>query len=178
MRFKIKEIGEEGLPIDLSVSAELVATVCPDLGAVPGPKGIHLRGQLLKTGEDLFLRGRLQGSLHGSCARCLEKAVVGLDLPVNVSFVPRPEDGPEPESEEEDDVDVVFFAGEELDLAPEIRDQILLAFPINPLCAADCAGICPVCGGNRNQIPCACVTQQGDPLKANPLAAALGKLKI
>lgn len=178
MRFKIKEIGEEGLPLTLPVSAEFVATECPDLGATPGPKGLFLRGQLLKTGDDLFLRGRLQGNLHGSCARCLEKAVVGLELPVNVSFVQRAESEPEPESEEEGDADVVFFTGEEVDLGPEIRDQILLAFPINPLCAPDCAGLCAVCGANRNQIPCTCVRQQGDPLTANPLAAALGKLKI
>jgi uncharacterized protein len=177
MRFKSKEIGEEGLPLNLPVSAAFVAEHCPHLGAVPGPKGIFVRGQLLRTGDDLYLRGRLQGSLQTTCARCLEKAVVGLDLPLSVSFVARAEGEPEPEPEE-DDVDVAFFTGDEVDLGPEIRDQILLAFPINPVCALDCGGICPVCGGNRNQIPCSCVAEQGDVLTANPLATALRKLKM
>jgi uncharacterized protein len=34
----------------------------------------------------------------------------------------------------------------ELQLEPTVRDAILLAEPIAPLCRHDCPGLCPVCG--------------------------------
>lgn len=177
MRFKIKEIGEEGLPLAVPVTADFIAEECPGLDATPGPKGIFLRGQLLRSGDDVFLRGRLQGAYVTTCARCLEPARVPLDVALDVTFATRAEGDPEPDSEEED-VDVAYLDGEEVDLAPEIRDHLLLTFPIKPLCREDCAGLCAICGGNRNHVPCSCVAREDDALKDNLLATALGKLKI
>ena len=51
-------------------------------------------------------------------------------------------------------------AGGENDLAPVLRDEILLAMPLGPLCSPDCAGICSVCGGNRNVTACDCEAKQ------------------
>lgn len=165
------------MPLAVPVTAAFIAEECPGLDAVPGPKGIFLRGQLLRSGDDVFLRARLQGACVTTCSRCLEKARVPLDVALVVSFAQRAAGDPEPDSEEED-VDVAYLDGEEVDLAPEIRDQLLLTFPIKPLCREDCAGLCAICGGNRNVDPCACVARADDALKDNPLAAALGKLKI
>ncbi len=55
-----------------------------------------------------------------------------------------------------------------------MRDEILLALPINPLCQESCRGLCPVCGGNRNLTACTCKSEVA------PAAAfaALGKLKL
>ena len=175
MRFKIKEIGDEGLSLDLPVTAAFMEAECPGLDATPGPRGIFLRGQLLRAAEDVFLRARLQGAFGTTCSRCLERARVPLDVALQVSFVARAQGDPDPDSEEED-LDVGYFDGDEVDLGPEIRDQLLLTFPIKPLCREDCAGLCAICGGNRNLHPCECVAREA--LMDNPLAAALGKLKI
>jgi uncharacterized protein len=83
---------------------------------------------------------------------------------------------PADEDEEvSDDDDVVGFAGNEIDLSDEVRDEILLAMPLKPLCKDDCQGLCPVCGGNRNTVPCTC---EADRRQAASQFAALGKLKI
>lgn len=42
----------------------------------------------------------------------------------------------------------------QLDLAPSIREELLLSIPINPVCRSDCKGLCPVCGENRNLVQC------------------------
>ncbi|HXQ54586.1 MAG TPA: DUF177 domain-containing protein, partial [Actinomycetes bacterium] len=34
------------------------------------------------------------------------------------------------------------------------RDALVLAFPAFPLHSPDCAGLCPVCGADRNTIDC------------------------
>ncbi len=43
-----------------------------------------------------------------------------------------------------------------LDLAPAIREEVLLAVPLYPLCREDCRGLCVTCGADLNEGPCAC----------------------
>lgn len=178
MRFRINEIGDEGLALNLPLTAEWLAAECPDLDATPAAKGgLTFRGRLSRVEDDVFLRGAIRGALACTCARCLEPAKLPLDLPVNVTFVAREEASADADEEDEDeDVDVAPFDGDEVDIGPQLREHIILAMPINPLCRESCAGLCPFCGGNRNQIPCDCASRQETP--RTPLAAVLGKLKM
>ena len=171
MQFKINDIGAEGLPINMLVTADWLAAACPDLGAKPSDGGLKLRGQITKTGEDYLLRAHVHGPLELPCARCLEPARVVLDLPLTVTFVPAGLGEPA----DDDDPDVVVFPGGEIDISDEVRDEILLAVPINPLCAEACRGLCPVCGGNRNQVACTC---QADAAARSGRLGALAHIKL
>jgi len=95
---------------------------------------------------------------------------------MNIAFVARTGDGDDDAEDEDEDENVATYDGDEIDVGAQIRDLILLAMPINPLCRESCAGLCPFCGGNRNLIPCDCASRQDAP--RNSLAAALGKLKM
>jgi uncharacterized protein len=170
MRFKINEIGAEGLPLNVPVTPEWMAAACPDLDARPGPKGLALRGRLEKMGEDYLLRANLQGQIETTCARCLEAAKVGLNVPLAVTFVSSEAN----KTGDDEDPDVIAFLGNEIDVGDEIRDEILLAIPINPLCQEACLGLCLVCGSNRNLVACSCKTE---PAPAGRLAA-LAKIKL
>jgi uncharacterized protein len=57
---------------------------------------------------------------------------------------------------------VSYYEGDGLDLADVVREQVLLALPMQKLCRPDCQGICPVCGVNRNETTCQCKLQQVD----------------
>jgi uncharacterized protein len=58
---------------------------------------------------------------------------------------------------EDGDVETTYpLHGDLLDLAPVVRDACILDLPLAPLCRADCAGLCPECGVNRNLEQCAC----------------------
>jgi uncharacterized protein len=163
MRYKTKDIGDAGLEVRVPVTAEWLATECPGLDAKPGDAGVTLTGRLEPTGDSYLLRGDIKGSLLLPCARCLEPALLALDLPVAVSYVETDDphaDDDEDAVSEEDGGDVMPFSGGEIDLGPELRDEILLAVPIGVVCREDCAGICSVCGGNRNANPCDCEEQQ------------------
>jgi uncharacterized protein len=41
-----------------------------------------------------------------------------------------------------------------LNLAPLIREEMLLSIPISPVCMSDCKGLCPICGENLNETTC------------------------
>jgi uncharacterized protein len=171
MRFKINEIGDEGLTLAVAITPEWLATACPDLEARPGLGGLSLRGRFTRSGEDYLLQGHIAGVLETICARCLEPARVTVDAPIAVTFVPADED----DEELDEDDDVIGFAGREIDVSDEVRDEILLALPLKPLCDESCRGLCPVCGGNRNTVRCECEAEQRH---ATSRLAALGKLKI
>jgi uncharacterized protein len=159
MRYKTRDIGDEGLDIRVPVTAAWLADECPGLDATPAGDGLVLSGRIDKSGDDYLLRGDLRGTLEAPCARCLEPARIDVDVPVTVSYVEKDE-REEDDDADEDDGEVFSFTGGVIDLGPEIHDEILLALPIGPLCRPECAGICPVCGGNRNAKPCDCEEQQ------------------
>lgn len=132
--------------------------------------GLSLRGRLSKSGDDYLLVGHIGGVLESPCARCLETARLPISIDLTATYVPADED-----EELDDDSDVIGFAGSQIDLSDEVRDEILLAIPLQTLCRESCQGLCPVCGGNRNTTPCECEAEQR---QSSSRFAALGKLKI
>ncbi len=174
IRFKINEIGAEGLPLNVAVTPEWVVAACPDLDGRPGPRGLALVGRLEKMGEDYLLRANLRGEIETTCARCLEPAQVPVDTPLAVTFVSTEAD----KTDDDEDPDVIAFKGGEIDVGDEVRDEIVLAMPMNPVCRESCRGLCSVCGGNLNVTACGCQPDVA-PKGTKPGAfAALGKLKL
>lgn len=92
------------------------------------------------------------------CVRCLEDAVLNFAEQMHLEYVA----GPDPRQHCErinlrsKDLDRVYFSGTEIDLIIGLREIVILNLPIAPLCRADCSGLCPVCGGNRNVHRCQC----------------------
>jgi uncharacterized metal-binding protein YceD (DUF177 family) len=175
MRFKINEIGDGGLPVNVSVTTEWLVSACPETEARPAPDGLRFTGQLMPAGDDYLLRGQLRGDLEAPCARCLEPALVHVDVPTTITFVAAGNEDVDVDDEEDADPDVVTFKGGEIDLTDEIRDALALAIPFNPLCDEACRGLCPLCGGNRNLVPC---KHAAAPAAAPGGLAALSKIKL
>ena len=51
----------------------------------------------------------------------------------------------------------------QLDLTEALRQGVLMARGLTPLCRPDCAGLCPSCGINRNDDRCDCAPPPPDP---------------
>lgn len=77
-------------------------------------------------------------TISGICGRCLERAQKVVETPELKLYF--------------DLSNVKDF----LDISDDIRSEMLLALPVNFLCREDCLGLCPFCGGNRNENPCDC----------------------
>ncbi|MCX7827246.1 MAG: DUF177 domain-containing protein, partial [Verrucomicrobiae bacterium] len=99
---------------------------------------IHYKIHATLTGHELVAVGRLWTQVGICCVRCLKDATLPLDV---LSFVAHQEVG----------------AGQEFaDLTENMREDILLALPQNPLCQPGCRGLCPSCGQDLNESTCAC----------------------
>lgn len=115
-----------------------------------------------RSGEDLFLEGRLAAPVVGNCARCLES--YPFEMARDFSFVLKPAPGGNlAPALSEEDLALSFYAGEDVNLSPLVREEMILALPTRPLCREDCAGLCPRCGQNRNTGSCGCREEFSDP---------------
>ena len=54
------------------------------------------------------------------------------------------------------DMGLIYFQGEEVNLRDGIQEQVVMAFPIRPLCRENCRGLCAACGADLNQVDCGC----------------------
>lgn len=54
------------------------------------------------------------------------------------------------------DIDKIYYTGSFIDISIGIRETIILAIPVAPLCKTNCFGLCPVCGKNLNKRKCKC----------------------
>jgi uncharacterized protein len=126
------------------------------------PAPAEVRVGYYRAGRELFFDGHIGGAVLGHCARCLEAYPFDLNKDFFLVLVPRSELPREMDLRDEE-LDLSFYEGEEIDLTPLVREQIILALPSRPLCREDCKGLCPHCGANRNVQSCTCVTAGGDP---------------
>lgn len=115
-----------------------------------------------RDGVDVVVRGRLAARVPQTCGRCLERSVVRVAPTVQSRFVARPGRRREDVELDADDLDVDFYADDELNVATLVETEATLALPMKPLCRDDCRGLCPVCGGNRNLVDCRCRVEPPD----------------
>lgn len=108
-----------------------------------------------RTTEGIYIQGVLQSSLVQQCVRCLEDAIVPLEIHLDELFYYPPGSAPEGENR----------VGEDgiIDLSPLVRELSLLALPIKVLCRPDCLGLCQECGANLNLGDCGCAEDDVDP---------------
>ena len=160
----IVKIPEEGLEFEAEVTATHLQL--PTANEVELPTGVQVRGRCTKMAEQVYFHGTISGTLAVPCSRCLDIIHSDFATDMRIVYLPpstRLDLAGEEGVESEDELDLYVHDGVTLDLQPPVHDYVLLAFPIQPLCRPDCAGLCQVCGGNRNEAPCACQTDAGDP---------------
>ena len=190
MKYRLDSIGPEGKSLDLPLPAERVAAELAQVDAGYTPAGpIDMSGRLDLAGRALRFVGRLDGRVTGACRRCLEATEVTVDAPFELTLHAatdtRARPGRQGKDREElgegeragsfglDEADEDVYQGEELDLWPLLREQLLLALPDYLLCREACAGLCQVCGNNLNEEACGC-----DRVVPDPRLAGLKDIKL
>ncbi len=120
-----------------------------ELIGVPVGSEIDLDLRLESVMEGVLVSGTATATLEGECGRCLEPVTDSLTVDLQELFA-------YPESTTEataDDEETSVMEGDHLDLEPVLRDAIVLALPLTPLCRDDCAGLCADCGERLDSLP-------------------------
>jgi len=118
---------------------------------------------LADTGGEVRIKGRMTTTIEAVCDRCLATAKFPIDAPFDLFY--RPDEVMSGEDEvaiDEGEAEIAFYNEPGLELKDILCEQILLLLPMQKVCREACAGICPVCGKNRNETSCRCTEVPGD----------------
>lgn len=121
------------------------------------------RVKLTRTKNGVLAQSAAHGAVVLNCGRCL----TDYTQPVEVAFdeeyhatVHVTTGIPLPEPDEDDAFRI--NSSHLLDLGDAVREYVLLALPIAPVCREECRGMCPHCGINLNEHTCDCVDEVVD----------------
>jgi uncharacterized protein len=137
---EVKDIPQEGIRLSGEISEQDVGLNYDGVEA-----GSHLRYDLTAevVGHELLVRGSLAITVRMACSRCLKKVEREIKV-ANFSY------------------NIHLSETTIIDLTPNMREDIIIALPLKPLCSDACRGICPTCGKDLNEGSCSCKPQKGD----------------
>ena len=168
----LADITPEGLSLTGDVTGDEIGLTREDTN-LSGPLAVGL--DLTKVEHTICVTGVIEGSAVRECVRCLKDFEEPLAFSLRVVFEPEPKAKPktvtpaakrvdlrrkqaepvEAELEEAGD-EIYHYQGDHLELAPMLREQVILSAPMHPLCKDDCPGLCAHCGKDLNEGPCQC----------------------
>jgi uncharacterized protein len=176
LRPLLADITADGLSLVGEVTDEELSLTGDD-AVVLGPLAVSL--DLTNIEGLVAVTGVLEGTIVRECVRCLKEYEDPLAFSVRAAFVPEPKSSPrhpkrsdprktraevvEAEPEEEPD-DQYQYQGNQLELAPMLREHVILSAPMQPLCNNDCLGLCAQCGKNLNEGSCHCAAEPPIPI--------------
>lgn len=163
----VQEIPAEGLSFDRRVQAE-------ELGL--GPSDVRVSGdfllhaQVFRMDQELNVTGRLSGKIVRECVRCLKEYEDACEFDFSAQYriksappaargKPKQLSGHRPPEDIAPSMEGEIYSveGDQIELSPMLREQVILGSPMQPLCREGCQGLCPVCGQDRNLQRCECV---------------------
>ena len=148
---------------------------------------VDVQAFLYRTGRTIIVKGKIGATTAFECGRCSKSFYLPLMVDFDQVFAPknplRPvqhkkqdekkgtarssfknkAEADDPGREEEvSNPDENYYEGSSLSLDEMIREQVILAFPMRPLCSPECKGLCPICGANLNVAVCSCPVEDED----------------
>lgn len=100
---------------------------------------VRVKAMVEKITNAVTVHLTAEALMRSSCSRCLEDFEIDFRKDINLSY---------PVSKDELSID----------LDPDIREEIIIDYPMKPLCRNDCKGLCQKCGKNLNEGGCTCGT--------------------
>ena len=156
MKVEIRQITPEPKILHFSETAEDLDITLAS-AKFPFPVEVDFIGTL--SGDEIICQTDIRAEAELECGRCLE--IFSMPIHSRLQFVVQMLDGPPP-ANDDDDFEIIPKSQTELEIGQRVREGVILAIPIKPLCADDCRGLCPMCGTNLNESDCDCVPDKTD----------------
>ncbi len=126
-----------------------------ELIGVPEGADVALEVRFEAVSEGVLATGSVTAPLAGECARCLAPMTSSVTAGFQELYLypderhdkhHRQDRHDKHDEHEEQDDEERYLDGDLLDLEPALRDAVVLALPMSPLCLQDCPGLCAECG--------------------------------
>jgi len=118
---------------------------------------LEFNGQVrvTRTAQGLLVQTTMRAAIPSECVRCLSGFIQPLEIDFTELYAFS--------HNSVTDSGLLVPENGKLDLSSLIREEMLLAVPIKPICRPDCKGLCPVCGENLNETRCNHGHEEVDP---------------
>jgi uncharacterized protein len=123
-----------------------------DVIGIPTGSDLDLDLRLEAVMEGVLVSGTVRGRASGECVRCLDVIDQEVEVDVQELFT-YPERVRAAEVEGDDEDEVRELVGDLIDFEPALRDAVVPALPFQPVCQADCPGLCSECGARLADDP-------------------------
>jgi len=163
VRLRIEDIKEKGLTLDFvedpSEYPVLSEMAKKGEGDFRTEVRTHVRAQ--RIGDLVEIDGRVETTARLACSRCLQDFEKPLSGGFSLAFVRElpavhDEEGGEEVEVSAEEMGLVLFEGDEIDLKDTVQEQVVLALPVRPLCSNQCPGLCAKCGADLKHGECGC----------------------
>ena len=166
MLIQIDKLKRQPRQVDIDESVEAF----PELVEIAG-QGIvsfdeRIRGTLRAAwaGDVVNVSGHLSTVVTLPCARCLAPVTSSLEIELFLCYSNKGgEDSqklPEELEVRSEELGLIPYTDQEIDLRPDLGQEIVMAIPQQLLCRSSCKGLCPNCGINHNLEMCDCEKPQ------------------
>ncbi len=135
MKIYVDKIPEDGIEIVEQLDPDKMS-LGVDVHGIIFTRPIIVKARITKTGAEVFADVSLESPVENTCARCLAKLQDIFRKRFNGNYEVGPNDI--------------------LELDEDIRQEIILDYPVKVICRPDCKGLCPNCGQNLNIAKCEC----------------------
>ena len=137
MKIHVKEVPEAGLSQHATYDPKPLDMERDDIRLT---EPFDVEAFITRTEQELIVKADIRCPLLMTCARCLEDFSSHIETDAIFHHKVQP-------------ADVV-------DITDEVRQEIVLAYPMFPICQPACKGLCSTCGQNLNIGPCSHATAQ------------------
>ncbi|MFV0532298.1 MAG: YceD family protein [Cumulibacter sp.] len=145
-----RELGRRpGAMLQVNRTAPALDELGVDLMKVDLEAEVDLDLRLESVAEGVLVSGMVSATAHGECGRCLDPVEQVLSERI-VELFAYPGSATE---ETTDEHEVARLIDDRIDLEPVVRNAIVLAVPLTPLCRPDCLGLCADCGERLEDLP-------------------------
>ncbi len=164
MKIDLSEIvGNPGMHATVPVDEK-----CPPELGITCTSPVKGKLNFTNTGTLLLVDGEIQTDVKLECGRCLIDFTMPVSAEVEEEFrLEKVGDAFQALPLDEEDVESPLVHNNLFDVQELVRQDLLTALPIQPLCRPDCQGLCPTCGENLNMRKCLCPPAEPEsPFKA------------
>jgi len=134
MKIYVDKIPDGGLELNENIEPGLL--LLDEQAIINFIKPIKVKANVIKTGAEIFVDVLLESTVEYTCAKCLSKFEDIFSKKFDIALEVRP--------------------AEIVELDDEIRQEIIVDYPMKVICKAECKGLCSNCGQNLNIGECEC----------------------
>jgi uncharacterized protein len=160
--FNIRDLEVRAAPFDVELGGGAIEFPDLRLRQIGPLKAVGKAEMVSDLLAEVRVSGHLSVQMEADCDRCLEPAACPIDGDFELYYQPVTEDLGEEKVLKPGEVEMGFYEGDGVELNDVLREFVLLSLPMQKLCQAECKGICPVCGQNRNLNECHCQAETAD----------------